>query len=158
MDLCPKQLSKRHWVIESSVSSSPCGPEREGHEAVVNLTAWCEAAWEMRGTGHDRGKRFWRDVLGLIQISLSNMDDAEVKAITCPSYQLLSPHVSTFARIPDFCIPSLLWVLLHAIAPNGAGVMPVLSLARWVECFRPWQYTRAFRVLANIRRACHTEH
>lgn len=45
---------------------------RRGHEAVVNLTAWCEEAWEMRGTGHDRGERFWRDVLVLIQISLSD--------------------------------------------------------------------------------------
>lgn len=47
---------------------------------------------------------------------------------------------------PDSCIPRLLWVPLHASTPNGAGTMPVLALARCVECFRPWQYTRAFRV------------
>lgn len=42
------------------------GEERE--RVVVNLTVWCERAWEMRGTKHGHGKRFWPVTLGLVQI------------------------------------------------------------------------------------------
>ncbi|KAL7858509.1 hypothetical protein AOLI_G00186110 [Acnodon oligacanthus] len=40
--------------------------------------------------------------------------------------------------------PGLLWLPLHASSPNGPGAVPVLGLARCIECSRPWQYTPAF--------------
>lgn len=45
---------------------------KERVRVVVNLTVWCERAWEMRGTEHVHGKWFWPVTLGLIQIYLSD--------------------------------------------------------------------------------------
>lgn len=94
---------------------------------------------------HEVSKLVTLNPLYYLQVFLS-VNSPEFAVIRSYMWRTFVLTLLSIPTGPDSCIPRLLWVPLHASAPNGAGIMPVLGLARCVECFRPWQYTHAFRV------------